>query len=168
MRSVKGEVRGRGRHTSYFALLTSHFVKTHYFRCEQPKRSRFPWTLRPSLFTLLTSVNDLKPRTKKFALDVILYSRQLPWGDEFTIIKRQLIRSATSTAANYRAAQRAKSKADFINKLGTTEEEADESLFWLECLRELATNHHPELHRLLNEANELTAILVTARKRARQ
>jgi four helix bundle protein len=56
-------------------------------------------------------MNDLKPRTKRFALDVILYSRKLPRGDEFTIIKRQLIRSATSVAANYRAAQRAKSKA---------------------------------------------------------
>lgn len=113
-------------------------------------------------------MNDLKPRTKKFALDVILYSRTLPRGDEFTIIRRQLIRSATSTAANYRAAQRAKSKADFISKLGTTEEEADESLFWLECLAELATNSHAELNRLLKEANELTAILVAARKRARE
>ena len=113
-------------------------------------------------------MNDLKPRTKKFALDVILYSRKLPRGDEFTIIKRQLIRSATSVAANYRAAQRAKSKADFISKLGTVEEEADESLFWLECLVELATNPHVELDRLLKEANDLTAILVTSRKRARE
>jgi four helix bundle protein len=101
-------------------------------------------------------VNDLKPRTKRFALDVILYSRKLPRSDEFTIIKRQLIRSATSTASNYRAAQRAKSKADFISKLGTTEEEADESLFWLECLTELATRPHVELNRLLKEADELS------------
>ena len=113
-------------------------------------------------------MNDLKPRTKKFALDVILFCRKLPRGDEFTIIKRQLIRSATSTAANYRASQRAKSKADFISKLGTTEEEADESLFWLECLAELATNKHAELNRLLKEANELTAIFVASRKRARE
>ncbi len=113
-------------------------------------------------------MNDLKPRTKRFALDVILYSRKLPRGDEFTIIKRQLIRSATSTASNYRAAQRAKSKADFISKLGTTEEEADESLFWLECLADLATRPHHELNRLLKEADELVAIIVTARKRARE
>jgi four helix bundle protein len=98
-------------------------------------------------------MNDLKPRTKKFALDVILFSRKLPRGDEFMIIKRQLIRSATSVAANYRATQRAKSKTDFINKMGTTEEEADESLFWLECLAELATSEHAELNRLLKEAN---------------
>jgi four helix bundle protein len=113
-------------------------------------------------------MQDLKARAKKFALDVIRYSRTLPRGDEFTIIKRQLIRSATSTAANYRAAQRAKSKADFINKLGTTEEEADESLFWLECLAELATKEHAELKRLLKEANELVAIMTSSRKSARQ
>jgi four helix bundle protein len=69
---------------------------------------------------------------------------------------------------NYRATQRAKSKADFINKLGTVEEEADESLFWLECLGELATNDHAELKRLMQEANDLTAIFVASRKRARE
>jgi four helix bundle protein len=113
-------------------------------------------------------MNDLKPRTKKFALDVILFSRKLPRGDEFTIIKRQLIRSATSVAANYRATQRAKSKADFISKMGIVEEESDESLFWLECLAELATAEHAELKRLLKEANELTAIFVASKKRARE
>jgi four helix bundle protein len=113
-------------------------------------------------------MNDLKARTKKFALDVILYSRKLPRGDEFMVIKRQLIRSATSVAANYRATQRAKSKADFINKMDTVEEEADESLFWLECLTELATAEHIELKRLWKEANELTAIFVASRKRARE
>ena len=113
-------------------------------------------------------MRDLRERTKRFALDVIRYSRKLPRGEEFTIIKRQLIRSATSTASNYRATQRAKSKADFISKLGTAEEEADESLLWLECLDELATRVHPELKRLLTEADELVAILVASRKRARE
>ena len=103
-----------------------------------------------------------------FALDVIRYCRTLPRADEFQFIRRQLIRSATSTAANYRAAQRAKSKADFINKLGTAEEEADESLLWLECLVELATQEHAELKRLLNEADELVAILTSSRKSARE
>ena len=112
-------------------------------------------------------MQELKERTKKFALDVILYSRTLPRGEEFTIIKRQLIRSATSTAANYRAAQRGKSKADFISKLAIAEEEADESFFWLECLAELATLDHSELIRLLKESNELVAILTASRKTAR-
>jgi four helix bundle protein len=112
-------------------------------------------------------MQDLKARTKKFALDVIKYSSNLPRGDGFVIIRRQVIRSATSTAANYRAAQRAKSKADFVNKLGTAEEEADETLFWLECLAELATREHTELKRLLIEADELVAILTSSRRTAR-
>jgi four helix bundle protein len=112
-------------------------------------------------------MQDLKARTKKFALDVIRFCRTLPRDDEFTIIKRQLIRSATSTAANYRAAQRAKSKPDFINKIGTSEEEADESLFWLECIAELLNPEQPELKRLLNESNELVAILTASRRTAR-
>jgi len=113
-------------------------------------------------------MRDFKDRTKRFALDVIRYSRKLPRGDEFVVIKRQLIRSATSTAANYRASQRAKSKADFLSKLGTTEEEADEPLFWLECLADLATRPHTELNRLLKEANELVSIIVASRKRGRE
>lgn len=113
-------------------------------------------------------MQDLKARTKQFALDVIRYARTLPRGDEFQILRRQLIRSATSVASNYRAAQRAKSKADFISNLGDAEEEADESLLWLECLAELATREHTELNRLLKEANELVAILTSSRKSARR
>jgi four helix bundle protein len=113
-------------------------------------------------------MQDLRARTKNFALAVILYCRDLPRGDEFQIIRRQLIRSATSVASNYRAAQRGKSKADFISKLGTAEEEADESLLWLECLDELATREHAELKRLLKEADELVAILTSSRKTARK
>jgi four helix bundle protein len=112
-------------------------------------------------------MQDLKARTKIFALDVIRYCRTLPRGDEFQILRRQLIRSATSIASNYRAAQRAKSKADFISNLGDAEEEADESLLWLECLAELATREHAELKRLLKEADELVAILTSSRKSAR-
>ena len=126
----------------------------------------------PNLTTRTTptfqSMQDLKARTKKFALDVIYYSRTLPRGDEFMVIKRQLIRSATSIAANYRAAQRAKSRPDFINKLGTVEEEADESLFWLECLIELSSIENVELKRLLKEADELVAIMTTSRRSARK
>lgn len=112
-------------------------------------------------------MQDLNARTKTFALDVIRYCRTLPGGD-FQILRRQLIRSATSVASNYRPAQRAKSKADFISNLGEAEEEADESLLWLECLAELATREHSELNKLLKEANELVAILTSSRKTARR
>ena len=112
-------------------------------------------------------MQDLKARTKRFALDLIRCCRSLPAGDEFVIIRRQVIRSATSVASNYRAALRAKSKADFVSKLGTVEEEADETLFWLEVLAELIVPQPAELRRLLVEANELVAIIVTSRKHAR-
>ena len=112
-------------------------------------------------------MQDLRERTKRFALDVILYCRKLPRGEEFSVIRYQLIKSATSTAANYRSARRAKSKPDFLSKLGTVEEEADESHFSLECLAELATRQHSELNRLLKEANELVSIFVSTKKTAR-
>lgn len=113
-------------------------------------------------------MQDLKLRTKTFAIEVIRFCRNLPKRDEFAIIARQLIRSATSTAANYRSAQRAKSKPDFISKLGTAEEEADESLLWLEFLEELATRPNDKFKSLLIEASELVAILTASRKRARE
>ncbi|HAV64990.1 MAG TPA: four helix bundle protein [Verrucomicrobiales bacterium] len=109
-------------------------------------------------------MQDLKQHAKVSALDVIRFCRTVPRGDEFTIIKRQLIRSATSVAADYRSAQRAKSKADFISKLGTAEEEADESLLWLEFLAELTTSSNPQPSQLQTEANELVAILTASRK----
>jgi four helix bundle protein len=113
-------------------------------------------------------MKEMLERTKRFALDTIRFSRRLPRDDEFRIIKRQLIRSSTSVAANYRSAQRARSKADFVHKLGIAEEEADESLLWLEFLAELATRDHDDLKRLLQEADELVSILVASRKRARE
>jgi four helix bundle protein len=113
-------------------------------------------------------MQDLKARTKKFALDVIRYCRKLLRGEEFSVIKYQLIKAATSTAANYCASQCAKSEADFISKMGTVEEESDESLFWLERLGELATRPHAELERLTRESNELTAIFVSSRRNARE
>ena len=112
-------------------------------------------------------MNDLKVRTKKFALDVIKLCSSLPSKVEFQIISRQLLRAATSVASNYRAACRGKSRADFINKLGIVEEEADESAFWMEMLSELGLHSNPELERLLDEANQLTKIMVSSKKTAR-
>ena len=80
---------------------------------------------------------ELKKRTKKFALDVIKLCCGLPHTLETRHAIGQVIRSSSSAAANYRSACRAKSKADFISKLGTVEEEADESGFWLEMLRDI-------------------------------
>jgi four helix bundle protein len=112
-------------------------------------------------------MNDLKLRTKRFALDTIKFCSQLPNKPEFQVISRQLIRSATSVAANYRAVCRAKSKPDFINKLSIVEEEADESAFWLEMFAELRTGDKVELARLSDEVFQLTAIMVSSKKTAR-
>jgi len=118
---------------------------------------------------------QLKQRTKKFALDVIKLCTQLPDTRETRHAIGQVIRSSSSTAANYRSACRAKSKADFISKLGTVEEEADESGFWLEMPRDISQlgmvrfepRTMPELDRLEDEANQLVAITVASRKTAR-
>ena len=118
---------------------------------------------------------QLKKRTKKFALDVIGLSAELPQIVETRHAISQLIRSSSSVAANYRSACRGKSKADFISKLGTVEEEADECGFWLEMLRDIAELRHlkidpriaREAARLLDESNQLVAITVSSRKTAK-
>lgn len=115
-------------------------------------------------------MNDLKARTKRIALDVIQMCAVFPRRTEYQIITRQLMRAATSVAANYRSACRGKSRADFISKLSTVEEEADESALWLELLADLPRNGHAEdseLQRLTDEAYQLTAIMVSSKKTAR-
>src|SRR5436189_3015976 len=115
---------------------------------------------------------QLKNRTKKFALDVVVLCAVLPYVVETRHAIGQVIRSSSSVAANYRSACRGKSKADFISKLGTVEEEADESGFWLEMLRDIAElgiakfppASLPELARLEDEANQLVAIMVASKK----
>jgi four helix bundle protein len=102
----------------------------------------------------------LKQRTKHFALLLIRLCRTIPSSQEGRIITRQLLRSATSVAANYRAVCRARSRADFISKLGIVLEEADESLFWLELLVDAGLIQTEKVKMPLAEANELVAIFV--------
>ncbi len=80
---------------------------------------------------------DLRNRTKVFASDIVRLVRSLPRSDEGIVVGKQLLRSATSVAANYRSSCRARSRKDFINKLGIAEEEADETQFWLELIEDL-------------------------------
>ena len=105
---------------------------------------------------------DLKRRTKRFALDVIKFVETLPGGDTCRVLGRQLLRAGTSVGANYRAANRAKSKADFISKMSTVEEEADESSYWLELLVEVGKVNETKAGPLVKEANELVAIVVAS------
>ena len=111
----------------------------------------------------------LQRRTKKFALDVIALVESLPKGNVVEVIGRQLLKAGTSVGANYRAACRAKSPADFVSKMGTVEGEADESAYWVEALIESGIGSAAKMAALHREANELVAIAVagirTARKR---
>ena len=113
---------------------------------------------------------EMKRRTKQFGLRVIRLVASLPKGRTAEVIGWQLLRSGTSVGANYRAACRAKSTADFISKMGTVEEEADESLYWMELLVEARIVKLEALEPLMKEADELLAITVasinTAKRRA--
>ncbi len=108
---------------------------------------------------------QLQNRTKKFAIDIINISKLLPNKSIGWTLTNQIIRSATSVGVNYRAVCRAKSDKDFISKMQTVIEEADETLFWLEIIVELKIiDDNNELSRLLKEADELVAIFVSSVK----
>ena len=109
----------------------------------------------------------LKNRTKKFAVDCWFLCRKFPLSREYNAFVGQLIRCSSSVGANYRAACRAKSKADFINKLKIVEEEADESMYFLEIFLEISDKEHAEIKRLHKEANELLSIVVASIKTMR-
>ena len=103
---------------------------------------------------------NLRLRTKQFALEIIRFCENLPNDETSKILRRQLLRSGTSVGANYRAACRAKSKLDFISKIGIVAEEADESGFWIELLQDAGKAQAKRADPLLQEANELVAISV--------
>ncbi|MGH7950394.1 MAG: four helix bundle protein [Limisphaerales bacterium] len=110
---------------------------------------------------------ELKARTKTFALRIIKLTRAIPKNnDAARAIAKQIVRSGTSVAANYRASCRARSRAEFISKIGTVEEESDETALWLELLVESEIMPARKLSSLLQEANDLTAIMATSRKTA--
>jgi four helix bundle protein len=112
----------------------------------------------------MTSPDELRDRTKKFALRVIKLYRSLPNSGEAQVIGKQLLRSGTAIGANYRAACRARSRAEFISKLGVVVEEADESIYWIELLAESSAVSSNRLKDLEAEAHELTAIFTAARQ----
>ena len=110
---------------------------------------------------------DMKARTKAYANRVVKLCSALPSNWIAQTLGKQLLRSGTSVGANYRAVCRAKSNADFVNKLRIVEEECDESLFWMELLVENNLIKATRLHELMKESNELLAIVVASTKTAR-
>ena len=111
---------------------------------------------------------ELKIRTRKFAIDILNFVDKLPNKKSANIIGNQLGKSASSVAANYRAACRGRSHAEFVAKIGVVEEEADESVFWLDITPETKNATAEEVLPLLKEARELTAIFTAASKTAKQ
>ncbi|MCB0462070.1 MAG: four helix bundle protein [Flavobacteriaceae bacterium] len=110
---------------------------------------------------------ELKNRTKRYAIDCWNLCTKFPVSREYNAYCSQLIRSSSSVGANYRAACRAKSNADFINKLKIVEEEADESMYFLELFSEISDRENKEINRLHKEGNELLSIVVASIKTMR-
>lgn len=109
-------------------------------------------------------IENLKRRTKKFAVDIILFCNSLKTCKASSVITYQLVKSATSTGANYRAACRGRSKAEFFSKICIVVEESDESEYWLEVIHDTnLSNDLKELLRLLKEANEISKIMTKAK-----
>ena len=111
---------------------------------------------------------QLKERSKQFALRIIQFVRALPKTDEARTMGKQLFRAATSLAANYRAACRSRSRAEFIAKIGIVVEESDEALFWLELLRDARIVGDERLRPELEEVGELLAIFASSQITAKQ
>ena len=116
---------------------------------------------------MMKEENDLKERTKQFALRVIRLFGSLPKTTEAQVLGKQLLRSGTSVGANYREAHRGRSRAEFIAKCGDSLRELEESAYWLELLADAEIVAAAKLEPLRNECDQLTAIFVTIIKRAR-
>jgi four helix bundle protein len=111
--------------------------------------------------------DDLRKRTKQFALEVIKFVEGIPQGKTAEILGRQFIRSGTSVGANYRAACRARSSADIVSKMGIVEDEADECIYWLEILVGSSLVSSNNAANLMKEADELLAITISSIRTAK-
>lgn len=115
----------------------------------------------------MTRPEELRERTKRFAMRIVRLFRSLPRTPDAQVMGKQLLRSGTSVAANYRAVCRARSRAEFIARMGMVVEAADESLFWLEMLHDNKVLEPARLEPLLDEAKELTAIFTASEETAK-
>ena len=117
---------------------------------------------------MLLTPEEMKRRTKSFAVQVLRLVDKLPNGRSVNILARQLVGASTSVGANYRAACVARSKAEFNSKLQTCLEEADESAYWLEVLNDYGISNDADQKALWSEAKELTAMFVSSLKTSRR
>lgn len=114
----------------------------------------------------ISQSEELRERTKKFALRIVKLFRSLPRTEEARVLGKQVLHSGTSVAANYRAVCRARSKAEFIAKVGMVVEEADETVFWLELLADSGIVGESQAVGLLDEARQLVAMFAASRRTA--
>lgn len=116
---------------------------------------------------MLDQAKELQTRSKRFAVSVVKFYKQLPKKDEGRIIGRQLMRSSTSVAANYRSACRSRSRAEFIAKMGIVVEEADESILWFEIITESEIVKYEAVSEMMKESEELLHIFSSSLSTAR-
>lgn len=112
--------------------------------------------------------DDLKARTRQFALRVFRLAECLPDTPTARVIRNQMIRCGSSVGANYRAACRAKSKPDFVSKMGTVEEEADETIYWMELLIDTGIVKQNRIADLMSEADQILSIVIASIKTAKR
>ena len=115
----------------------------------------------------MSKPEELRNRTKLFALTVVKLFKALPKTGEAQVLGKQVLRCGTSVAANYRAVCRARSRAEFVSRIGIVVEEADETVFWMELLVDSAVVPARRMNGLLTEARELTAIFTASQQTAR-
>ena len=115
----------------------------------------------------MSRTEELRDRTKQFAVRIVRLFQALPKSSEAQVMGKQLLRCETSVGANYRAVCRARSKAEFIARIGIVAEEADESVFWLELIEETRILNPKQLEEILKEARQLAAIFSASHKTAR-
>src|SRR5216683_2559677 len=118
--------------------------------------------------TVSTQPEQLRDRTKAFALRIIRLYRSLPYKTDTQVLGKQLLRCGTSVAANYRSVCRARSKAEFVARMGIVAEEADEAVLWLELLIESGVLGQEKTHELLCEAKELAAIFTASQQTSKR
>ena len=111
---------------------------------------------------------ELKIRTRAFALRVIRLAESLPDSPTARVIRNQILRCGSSVGANYRAACRAKSKPDFVSKMGTVEEEADETIYWMELLVDTGIVNRRRAADLMSEADQILSIVIASIKTAKR
>ena len=121
-----------------------------------------------SVRSFSSPAEQLKAKTKAFAIRIVKMFRSLPRTDDARILGKQVLRSGTSTGANYRAGCRARSKAEFIARMGIVVEEADKTVFWLELLVDTEIVKGERMAPLLSEANELLAIFAASQATAKR